>query len=288
MTTEKNYVVLNDYFGDPTEKRVDALDAKVNRATRPEDIWTAEAQLWSQDPWHCDLAPAVAFERWERVMELTEQCYALEERWPELASAAEEIRKDSAKAHAEAIRKGTKAPATAAKAFEADAALEGCSIVLRETVADLRNARKSYDMLPNDREFVSEYRAAVIAEFKVQRDRVADAFNAAAGAIGVTRRRYITLNELTMNGLLDVPEDAKGYVVLDRVGWGLPALWDALDLITRQVRETDPFLSGEFLTLPMEEVNAKTIQRAEEIQATAVRENYIMPRDGIISTRLIG
>ncbi|MGA5407247.1 hypothetical protein ACPCSC_08275 [Streptomyces lavendulocolor] len=288
MTAEQNYTVLHDYIGDPTERRFRALDAKVNRATRPEDIWTAEVQILGQDPWHCDLAPAVAAELWEKVQKLCSSCDELEMRWLELEGEGEAIRRNAARAHAEAMRKGTKAPATAAKAFEADAQLEGCSLALSDTVADLRRARAAYEALLDDRAFLDRYRAAVIAEFNAQRKRATEAFAVAAGAINETRRRFGVLHSLTMGGLLDIPEDAQGYLVLTGKGWGQADLSTALDVISRQVNEADPFLSGEFLTAPMDEVNATAIETAERIKAEAQqhRQNHYS-RDGIVSTRMV-
>ncbi|MEU9400644.1 hypothetical protein [Streptomyces sp. NPDC048242] len=288
--TAENYVVLHttEDVASPTERRFRALDAKVNRATQPVEIWTAEAQLLAMDPWHCDLAPAVAVERWEKVQELDELCYALEDRWPKLESEAEEIRRASAQAHAEAIRKGTKAPTTAAKAFEADAALEGCSLALSGAVADLRRARAAYEALLDDRAFLNKYRKAVIAEFNAQRQRAAEAFNAAAGAIHETRRRYNTLHTLTMGGLLDIPEDAQGYLVLRGKGWAQADLSTAVNTISQQVNETDPFLSGEFLTASMDEISAKAIETAEEIKAQLYpdRQNYLAKIGGVVNTGL--
>ncbi|MFC7922213.1 hypothetical protein [Streptomyces cinereoruber] len=274
MSTEKNYTVLHEYVDDPTNRKIRALNAKVNRATPPDDIWTDEAQLLGQGSWHCDLAPDIAVERWGKVAELRDSCDRLEEHWYELESATEEVRKDAAKAHANALRKGTKPPSTAAKVLDADAQLEGCSMVLAETVTDLRRARKAYDALLDDRVFLNNYRSAVIAEFKAQRKRAAEAYNVAAGAIAETRRRYSALNSLTMGGLLDIPEDDKGYVVVGRIGWGQAGLSEALELISRQVREDDPFLSGEFLTLPMEKVNAMAVERAEKMRG-GDRQNYL-------------
>ncbi|MGW1673764.1 hypothetical protein [Streptomyces sp. NPDC002324] len=275
-------------YSDAAKKRITELERVVQRAKRPEDIWTEEAQLLGIDSWHCDLAPAVAVERWAKVLELSGACDDLEARWNELETEAEDIRQNAAKAHAEAMRKGTKAPATAAKAFEADAALEGCSLALSETVTDLRRARAEYEALLKDRGFLNKYRETVIAEFNTQRKRAAEVFSAVAGAIGETRRRFGVLHSLTMGGLLDIPEDAQGYLVLTGKGWGQADLSSAIDIISRQVGETDPFLSGEFLTAPMEEINATAIETAERVKAEIdkSRQNHYSP-DGIVSSRMI-
>ncbi|MHC0434348.1 hypothetical protein ACX6XY_29875 [Streptomyces sp. O3] len=289
MTTDpKNYVVLDQYIAEPHERDIKALKAKVNRASRPEHIWTAEAQIQAADPWHCDLAPALAAERWEKVQELSNACDDLETRWNDLETEAEGARKKAAQAHADAMRKGVKAPATAAAVFEADAALEGCSLVLRETVRDLYRARASYESLLKDRVFLGKYRKAVIAEFNKQRKRAAEAFKTAAGAIGETRRRYAVLHELTMGGLLDIPEDAQGYLVLSGKGWLQADLSTAISAISRQVGETDPFLSGEFLTAPMEDINATAIETAERVKADIDqhRQNHYSA-DGIVSSRMV-
>ncbi|MFJ1930544.1 hypothetical protein [Streptomyces sp. NPDC088131] len=287
----KNYTVAHEGYdiAGPTERRFRSLDAKVNRATRPEDIWTDETQLLGVDPWHCDLAPAVAAERWAKVQELSDACDSLEARWNELETEAEEIRKGAAKAHADAMRKGVKAPATAAKAFEADAQLEGCSLVLREAVTDIRRARAAYDSLTKDRAFLSKYRKAVIAEFNAQRKRAVEAFNTASGAIGETRRRYAVLHELTMGGLLDIPKEAEGHLGFAGKGWLQADLSSAMNLVSQQVNETDPFLSGEFLTAPMDDINATAIEAAAEYaMAEAERsDRRHRPADGIISTRLL-
>lgn len=275
-------------YSDAAKRRITELERVVQRAKRPEEIWTDEAQLLGIDPWHCDLAPDVAAERWAKVQELSGTCDDLEARWNELETEAEDIRKNAAKAHADALRNGTKAPATAAKAFEADAALEGCSLALSETVTDLRRARAAYEALVKDRTFLGEYRKAVIAEFNAQRKRAAEAFSAAAGAITETRRRFGVLHSLTMGALLDIPEGAQGYLVLSGKGWGQADLSSAIDIISRQVGETDPFLSGEFLTAPMDDVNATAIETAERVKAQIdqARQNHYSP-DGIISTRMI-
>ncbi|MFC7814326.1 hypothetical protein ACFUTR_06695 [Streptomyces sp. NPDC057367] len=284
----ENYSVFDPDVAGPTERRFRVLDAKVNRAKRPEDIWTDEAQLLGIDPWHCDLAPAEAAERWAKVTKLSDECDALEARWHDLQDEAETTRKNAAKAHADALRKGVKAPATAAKAFEADAALEGCSLVLRETVADLYRARASYEALLNDRAFLGRYRKAVIAEFNKQRKRAAEAFKTAAGAINETRRRFSVLHSLTMGGLLDVPEEDQGYLTLSGKGWGNADLSSAINIISRQVGETDPFLSGEFLTAPMNDINATAIETAKRVKADLDenRRNYYA-ESGIASGRVI-
>ncbi|MEU9266344.1 hypothetical protein AB0E04_12950 [Streptomyces sp. NPDC048251] len=286
--TPENVTLFSPDVSGPTERRFRALDAKVNRATRPEDIWTDEVQLLGIDPWHCDLAPSVAVERWAKVRDLSDLCDNLEARWNDLESAVEDARKDSARAHADALRKGTKAPATAAKAFEAEAQLEGCSIVLAETVTDLRRARASYEALLEDRAFLEKYRKAVIAEFNKQRKRAAQAFSTAAGAINETRRRYAVLHELTMDGLIDIPEDMQGYLVLSGKGWGKVELSAAINVISQQVGETDPFLSGEFLTGSMDEINATAIETAEQIKAEMdkTRQNHFSP-NGVVSSRMI-
>ncbi|MGW6012349.1 hypothetical protein [Streptomyces sp. NPDC055210] len=275
-------------YSDAAKKRISELERVVQRATRPEDIWTSEAQLLATESWHCDLAPAVAAERWEKVLELSAVCDDLEELWPQLESTAEDVRKNAAKAHAEAIRKGTRAPSTAAKALEADAALEGCSLALSESVADLRRSRNTYEELLKDKAFLSEYRDAVIAEFNAKRKRAAEAFNVAAGAINETRRRFGVLHSLTMGGLLDIPESAQGYLALSGQGWGRSDLSSAVSVISGQMTETDPFLSGEFLTAPMDEINATAIEAAERVKAEIdeTRQNHYSP-DGIVSTRMI-
>ncbi|MGW7430587.1 hypothetical protein ACWGIN_13670 [Streptomyces sp. NPDC054861] len=275
-------------YTDASKTRISKLEQVVHDATPPHDIWTAELQILGTDPWHCDLAPAVAAERWEKVQELNDLCYTLEERWPELESEAEDIRKNATKAHAEAVRKGVKAPSTAAETLEAYARLEGCSMALSEAVTDLKRARATYEALLNDRAFLNKYRKAVIAVFNAQRKRAADAFAAAAGAIGETRRRYDTLHSLTMGAMLDIPEDAHGYLGLSGKGWAQADLSSALNIISRQVAETDPFLSGEFLTAPMDEVNATAIETAERVKADLdkSRQNHYS-KDGIFSTRLI-
>ncbi|MBO8203041.1 hypothetical protein JW613_32895 [Streptomyces smyrnaeus] len=275
-------------YQDAAKKRITELERVVQRAKRPEDIWTAEAQLQAADSWHCDLAPNVAAERWAKVQELSDACDNLEARWNDLELEAEDIRRNAAKAHADALRKGVKAPSTAAQVMEADAQLEGCSLALRETVADLYRARASYESLLKDRAFLGKYRKAVIAEFNAQRKRAAEAFNAAAGAINETRRRFGVLHSLTMGGLLDIPEDAQGYLGFSGKGWLQADLSSAISLISRQVGETDPFLSGEFLTAPMEDVNATAIETAERVKAEIDqhRQNHYS-KDGILSTRMI-
>ncbi|MFF4582956.1 hypothetical protein ACFY15_31935 [Streptomyces sp. NPDC001373] len=275
-------------YQDAARKRITELERVVQRATRPEDIWTEEAQLLGNEPWHCDLAPDVAIELWEKVQELCDSCDGLEMRWLELESEREAVRQNAARVHAEAMRKGTKAPATAAKAFEADAQLEGCSLALSETVTDLRRARAAYEALLKDRAFLNKYRTAVIAEFNTQRKRAAEAFSVAAGAINETRRRFGVLHSLTMGGLLDIPEEAEGYLSLAGKGWGQADLSSAVDVISRQMSETDPFVSGEFLTAPMDEINATAIETAERIEAELkqYRQNHYSP-DGVVSTRLI-
>ncbi|MFJ8000165.1 hypothetical protein ACIQ7D_24000 [Streptomyces sp. NPDC096310] len=288
MEFANNDLRMSLHYADAAKARIAELERTVQRATRPEDIWTSEAQLLATNAWHCDLAPDIAAERWAKVVELGATCDELEELWPQLEDAAEDIRKGAAKAHAEAIRKGTKAPSTAAKALEADAALEGCSLALSEAVGDLKRARASYNSLIEDRGFLNEYRAAVIAEFNAQRERAAEAFAVAAGALNETRRRFGVLHELTMGGLLDIPEDAQSYLVLSGKGWGAADLSTAVNIISRQVNETDPFLSGEFLTAPMDEVNATAIATAENAKAEADknRQNRYS-RDGIVSSRMI-
>ncbi|MET9835584.1 hypothetical protein ABZ078_41335 [Streptomyces sp. NPDC006385] len=275
-------------YTDAAAKRIEKLESVVHKATRPDDIWTPEYQILGTDPWHCDLAPAIAADRWAKVAELDQLCYDLEERWYELESEAEDIRANAAKAHADALRKGTKTPATATKSLEAYAALEGCSLALSETANELRRARGAYEALLKDRAFLEEYRTAVIAEFNAQRKRAAEAFSAAAGVINATRSRYNTLHTLTMGGLLDIPEDAQGYLVLRNKGWAQADLSSAVDVISRQVRETDPFLSGEFLTAPMDEINAKAIETAEEIKAKLYpdRQNYLAETGGVVNTGL--
>ncbi|MFV0134684.1 hypothetical protein ACLGIH_15840 [Streptomyces sp. HMX87] len=70
--------------------------------------------------------------------------------------------------------------------------------------------------------------------------------------------------------------------------WLQADLSTAISTITRQVGETDPFLSGEFLTAPMEDINATAIQTDERVKANIdkTRQNHYS-RDGIVSSRMV-
>jgi hypothetical protein len=270
-----------------TKARVAELEKVVNRATPPEKIWTEEAQLFGVDPWHDDLAPDIAAERWAKVTEASDACDTLSEKWYELEAGVKAAHTNAAKAHADALRKGTKAPTTAATAYEAEKRLEGCSIVLAETVAEVRKARKAYDGLLNDRAFVSAYRDAVIAEFKAQRAEAAKRFNALASAVSQTRRRYVRLMELTVDGMDAIPEDAIPYLPL-KGGWAAADLGNSLSTLEAQIKEADPVLSGDLLTMPVDEITEVAEELAEDRKAEveAARQNYFSP-DGIVSSRMI-
>ncbi|NEB08475.1 hypothetical protein G3I32_06245 [Streptomyces coelicoflavus] len=272
---------------DAAKRRIDALERSVNRATPPEKIWTEEQQLLGVDPWHDDLAPEIAAKRWQRVTELSEGCDELTSRWYDLEAEVTAAHNAAAKAHADALRKGTKAPTTAAKAYEAEKALEGCSIVLAEAVTELRKARKAYDTLLNDRAFVLAYRDAVVAEFKAQRAEAAKRFHALSSAVMQTRRRYVRLMELTVDGTDAIHDDQIPYLPLGK-GWANPALVDSLSTLEVQVKETDPVLSGDLLTMPLAELSEVATELAEDRKAEveANRQNYFSP-DGIFSSQMI-
>ncbi|MBQ0974747.1 hypothetical protein KBZ00_26990 [Streptomyces sp. RK31] len=272
---------------DAAKRRIDALEQTVNRATPPEKIWTDEKQLLAVNPWHDDLAPAVAAERWERVTELSDACDDLSSRWYELETELKGAHTNAAKAHADSLRKGTEAPATASLVFEAEKRLEGCSMVLAETVGELRRARNAYDALLKDRTFLTAYRDAVVKEFKKQRAEAVKRFSALASAVEQTRRRYVTLMGLTVDDLDAISEDEIPYLPLGK-GWASAEVASSLNTLGAQIKETDPVLSGDLLTMPLDELSKVAAELAEDRKAEveANRQNY-WATDGIVSSRTI-
>ncbi|WP_329560114.1 hypothetical protein OG711_21750 [Streptomyces uncialis] len=272
---------------DAAKARVAELEGKVNRAKHPDEILTDSVLALGSGPLHCDLAPAIAAERWDGVRKAYEDCEELSERWHTLEGEAESVRVNAVRKGAEAIRAGKKAPSVAAAILDAETQLESCSLVLTDAVADLRKARSAYDALWRDQKFLAPYRDSVIAAFKEQRAKAAEAYSIIAGAVSETRRRYGTLHDLTVNHLDAIPEEPYSYLPIRSTGWAQADLENALGVLGRQVSATDPLLSGDFLTLPLEEIADAAEEVADNIKGTADRQNYMVPRDGIISTRLI-
>ncbi|MFF4578234.1 hypothetical protein ACFY15_07520 [Streptomyces sp. NPDC001373] len=256
---------------DRTKARVAELEGKVNRAKHPDEILTDSVFALASGPLHDDLAPAVAAERWEKVLDAYAACEDLADRWNSLEAEVENVRANAVKKGAEAIRTGKKAPSVAAAILDAETALESCSLVLTESVADLRKARSAYDVLWRDRKFLTTYRDAVIADFKEQRVKVAEAYSEIAGAIGEARRRYAVLHDLTVNHLDAIPDESYRCLPLRGTGWAHADLTTSLDTIHRQVNETSPLLSGDFLAMPLGEIADKAEELAEERMGT--REN---------------
>ncbi|WP_406286392.1 hypothetical protein [Streptomyces sp. NBC_00209] len=260
------------------------LAGKVNRAKRPDDILTDSVIDLASGPMHCDLSPAVAGDRWEKVIAAYEDCESLADRWNDLEAEAESVRVAAVRKGAEALRAGKKAPSVAAAILDAETALESCSLVLTESVADLRKARSAYNALWKDRKFLTEYRDSVIADFKEKRAVAAEAFSAVAGAIGETRRRYGTLHDLTVNFLDAIPEESYEYLPMRGTGWAQAGLTASLDVLRQQVNETDSLFSGDFLTLPLGEIADVAEELAEDRKGP--QENHFSPT-GIVSSRMI-
>lgn len=273
---------------DSAKRQIAELSGKVNRAKHPDAILTDSVAMLGTGAIHCDLAPFVAAERWEKVLEAYAYCESLSERWHDLEGEAEAIRVNAVQKGAEAIRTGKKAPSVAAAILDAETALESCSLVLTESVADLRKARSAYDAIWRDRAFLIKYRDAVVADFTKQRAKVVDAYNVATGAIGETRRRYATLHALTVDDLGAIPEDDIPYVRLAGRGWAQADLSAALGVIGRQVNEDDPILSGDFLAMPLKELSeaAEAVVREFKEKERENAQNHFSPQ-GITSSRLI-
>ncbi|MGW6900753.1 hypothetical protein ACWGF2_29770 [Streptomyces sp. NPDC054919] len=252
---------------DHAKNRISALEKAVNRATRPEEIWTDAAQRFGTGPWHDDLTPVVAAERWKAVREAYDTCDALEAHWNALEAALEATKSNAAKAYAAAFRSGGKKPSTAPKIAEAEAELEGCSIALREAVNDLKSVRADYDALLKDRPFLMAYRAAVVDDFKKQRADAKKKFNDFAAALHKTRGRYDKLHDLTMARLGAVAEEDWSYLPIRGRGWLDAKLPEAVDTLNHQVTETDPLYAGDFLAEPLEEIAAVAKVRKAEIDS---------------------
>ncbi|MFG3211038.1 hypothetical protein [Streptomyces tendae] len=248
---------------DSAKRQIAELAGKVNRAKHPDDILTDSVIALASGPLHCDLAPAVAGDRWEKVIAAYEDCESLADRWNELEAEAENVRVNAVRKGAEALRAGKKAPSVAAAILDAETALESCSFVLTESVAELRKARTAYNALWRDRKFLTEYRDSVIADFKVKRAEAAKAFGAIAGAVGETRRRYGTLHDLTVNFLDAIPDESYQYLPMRGTGWAQADLSASLDLLRQQVNENDPLFSGDFLTMPLDEIAGVAEELAE-------------------------
>ncbi|MFG2635310.1 hypothetical protein ACGFX8_15585 [Streptomyces sp. NPDC048362] len=257
---------------DRTKARVTELEGKVNRAKHPDEILTDSVLALGSGPLHCDLAPLIAAERWEGVLNTYEACEELSERWHTLESEAEAVRANAVRKGAEAIRTGKKIPSSAAAISDAETALKSCSLVLTEAAADLRKARSAYDSLWRDRKFLTAYRDSVIGSFKEQRAKAAEAYDSIAGAVSETRRRYGTLHDLTVNHLDAIPEEPYSYLPIRGTGWAQADLENALSVLHRQVNETHPLFSGDFLTMPLGEIADAAEELAEERKGP--RENH--------------
>ncbi|MFI8422343.1 hypothetical protein [Streptomyces sp. NPDC085479] len=273
---------------DAAKARISELEGKVNRAKHPDDILTDTVIALGFGPLHCDLAPIVAEKLWDEVVKAYQECEDLAERWYELEGEIGAVRANAVKKGAEAIRSGKKAPSVAAAILDAETALESCSLVLAESVADLRKARSAYNALWRDQKFLTGYRDAVIEDFKLSRGKAAEAFSEIAGYVSSARRRYATLHDLTVNHLDAIPDESYDYLPMRGTGWGQAALDDSLGVIGRQVSETDALLSGDFLAMPLGEIADKAEELAEERKGEVEdsRQNYFSPQ-GITSSRMV-
>ncbi|OCC07523.1 hypothetical protein [Streptomyces sp. PTY087I2] len=264
--------------------------------TTPEDLLTPNIEFMMRNRRHGALAPKAAEDRWQAVQAVASEMERLSELFYERSEAAEDARLEAVAAHARAADSAKDVPAgLGAKVQDAKLAVDGTLSAFRANIPRLSAARKAYDALFDDRKFITEYRAAVSAEFLKRRDAAVKAFKALDAEIPKLAELYRLLGDFTLNHLLsdsvrDIEfngaklENGGVFTGNGRRSWDAPDLSEALSTARRYVLSDDPIKGGTLLTEDLDAI-ADALpdlaeQRYEEWQEALASERMRMRNAG--------
>lgn len=172
-------------------------------AITPEDLITSKHDFMMHNRRHGALAPKVAESRWQALQAVVSEMRRLAELHTQRSEAAEDARLEAIAAYARAAETGKNAPAgMGTKVQDSRLAVDGTLRAFRDTLPRLEAARKAYDALFDDRAFITEYRAAVSAEFLKRREAAVNAFKVLEVEIPALAELYGLLGDFTLNRLL--------------------------------------------------------------------------------------
>lgn len=238
----------------------------MTEVTTPEDLITSNHEFMMSNNRHGSLAPKVAEDRWQALRAVVSEMDRLIDLYYERAEAAEDARLEAVAANARAASSGKAVPAgTGAKVMDAQLAVDGCLSAFRATLPRLVAARKAYDVLWDDREFIAEYRQAVASEFVTRREAALKAFNELDSQIPALAELYGLLGEFTLNRLLgdfvsslefngNALSNGRVFTAPER-SWMAPKLSEAMTEVRRFVLNDDPVLGGTLLTEDLDTVS---------------------------------
>jgi hypothetical protein len=227
--------------------------------TTPEDLITPDVEFMMTHRRHGALAPKVAEDRWQALQAVVSEMERLTKLFNDRSEAAKDARLEAVKAHARAADSGKAVPAgLGAKVQDAKLAVDGALSAFRANLPRLEAARKAYDALFEDRAFITEYRAAVSAEFLKRREAAIKAFKTLDAEIPALAELYTLLGDFTLNGLLsdtlaeiewNGEKGPSGNLFTENTdSWAAPKLSEALSVVRRYVLSDDPVKGGTLLT----------------------------------------
>ncbi|WKV72734.1 hypothetical protein AW27_015070 [Streptomyces sp. PCS3-D2] len=244
--------------------------------TTPEDLVTSNHAFMMRNKRHGVLAPKAAEDRWQDLQAVVSEMGRLSDLYYERAEAAEEARLEAVAAYARAADTGKAAPAgLGSKVQDAKLAVDGTLRAYRDNLPRLVAARKAYDALFDDRKFITEYRAAVSAEFLKRREAAVNAFKVLDTEIPALSELYGLLGEFTLDNLLGDAVRAIEYNgdqlthggVFTGQGhgsWNDSKLSEALSEVRRYVLSDDPIKGGTLLTEDLDTIADALPELAEQ------------------------
>jgi hypothetical protein len=241
----------------------------------PEDLITPHHEYMMRNQLHGVLAPKVAGDRWQALQAVVSEMNRLSDLYYERAEAAEDARLAAVAAHARAADSGKAVPAgMGAKVQDAKLAVDGTLSAFRAALPRLVAARKAYDALFSDREFITEYRKAISAEFVTRREVAVKAFEELDAQIPALAELYGLLGDFTLNHLLsDAVHNIEfngselehgGLFTANDDSWAAPKLSQALSDVRRYVLSDDPIKGGTLLTEDLGTIAAALPDLAEQ------------------------
>jgi molybdopterin converting factor small subunit len=237
--------------------------------TTPEDLITPEYDFMMRNKRHGVLAPKVAEDRWQALQAVVSEIERLSELYYQRAEEAEDARLAAVAANARAADTGKAVPAgTAVKVMDAQLAVDGTLRAFRDNLPRLTAARRDYDALFSDRNFIAEYREAVAAEFVKRRAAVVKAFKELDAQIPALAELYDMIGKFTLDGLLgdtlasleyDGEKLTHGGVFTGQGhgSWDDPKLSKAMSEVRRYVLNEDPIMGGTLLAEDLDTISAE-------------------------------
>lgn len=243
--------------------------------TTPEDLITPNHEYIMRNQRHGVLAPEIAGDRWQALQAVVSEMNRLSDLYYERAEAAENVRAEAVAANARAADSGKAAPAgSGAKVMDAELAVAGTLSAFKAALPRLVAARKAYDALFDDRDFIGEYRETVAAEFLKRRAAAVKAFKELDTQIPALAELYGLLGDFTLNHLLGDTVRAiefngsklehGGLFTENDDSWAAPKLSQALSDVRRYALSDDPIKGGTLLTEDLGTIAAALPELAEQ------------------------